>query len=560
MVESDYLDMNQLNIQCDESISVLLGSNIRLNAIREVYKAVNTGKFSGNAADNFFKHCADMVTLISTIITANDSDIIDNRTLKSFIQAGLVLDGREILTKKRRAAENEHRERDEAEECERRKHGASPEERHYWSDECRAHRQAAESYRKEKEFWESRERLFDEINGSTKSLFTDSITYRNIAKDGIESLSTDFVENKGTFNLNDSWKAGIEKLDNQVIIDKCKENWKDENGAYDLDVLKDIYKNRIKLSATEKDALTEVLEELHPEAQKQVMGHVATGEVDIKGLVQGLVKSTGAGGKIGVGGYNILTSDDKSAKRKAGLKFVKEVETITANWAATFWYNDFKTNKDKFFKANKTLYSSFKKGSFIELISKDTDELVKVSSVEVAKRSLKYDFGSYLFKNVEKAGDNAVISAIEKVDDITDEALYAARKEAETAAKLKNFKAGVKWLGVVADLAFSATDNIAEQKLARQSGIEMSTERVVAETVIETAVSVGLSSLGTAVAGAALTAIVGTSAPVVVVGALGAAAVWGVNELFKHRTGKDVGENVSDFLCDTAEAVAGFIS
>ena len=109
----------------------------------------------------------------------------------------------------------------------------------------------------------------------------------------------------------------------------------------------------------------------------------------------------------------------------------------------------------------------------------------------------------------------------------------------------------MKWLGVAADVALSAVDNFSEQELARKSGIEMSNERVYAETAIESAVSIGLSSLGTAAAGVALSLIVGTSAPVVAVGALGAAAVWGVNGLFKLYTGKDVGENLSDLVCDS---------
>ena len=176
------------------------------------------------------------------------------------------------------------------------------------------------------------------------------------------------------------------------------------------------------------------------------------------------------------------------------------------------------------------------------------DDLVNVSAAEVAKRSLKSDFNSYFFKSAEKARQKAVISAIQ--NDLPDDAMEALANEAEAAAKVKNFKTGVKWLGVVADVAFSAVDNFAEQDLARQSGIEMSNERVAAETAIESAVSIGLSSLGTAAAGAALTFIVGTSAPVIVVAAAGAGVVWGVNEVFKHYTGKNAGETFADLACD----------
>ena len=565
MVESDFLDMNQLNIQCDESISVLSESNVRLNGIRDVYKAANSVIFMGRAASNFLKQCEAIVTLIGAIITANDCDIMDNKTLKSFLTEGLVLDGREILTKKREAAENEQREWDEAEECERRSHGTTPEEKHYWRHEYRFHKQAAESYRREKEFWESRERLFDEINNATANLFENSESYRDAANKGIEYLSTNFDKKTGTFELNDSWKDGIEKLCDPVSIkDKCKEKWKDENGAYNLEALKEVLNTQAtEITATEAEAFAEVLEELHPDAQKQLVGKVVNGKIDGKGLVQGIIGSVGPIGKTFNDVVNIaISGDDMKARRKAGWKFMKDSGTTAANWTGTLAFTaELEKNKDDiFFDAKKTLYSSFEKGSFVKTISKEGDDLVNVSAVEVAKRSLKSDFNSYLFKNVEKAGDKAVISAIQNVDDITDEALHAARKEAETAAKLKNFKTGVKWLGVAADLAFSAVDNVAEQELARQSGIEMSNERVVAETVLETATSTLLSSAATAASGAIFTAIVGTSAPVIAVGALSVGVVWIVNEGSKMLTGKNVGENVADILCDCAEAVADFIS
>ena len=50
MVESDFLDMNQLNIQCDESISKLSDSNVKLNGIRDVYKSANKLVCKGNFA------------------------------------------------------------------------------------------------------------------------------------------------------------------------------------------------------------------------------------------------------------------------------------------------------------------------------------------------------------------------------------------------------------------------------------------------------------------------------------------------------------------------------
>ena len=553
MVESDFLDMNQLNTQCDESISKLSDSNEKLNGIRDVYKSANKLVCKGNAGDNFFKFCEAIVILIGAIITANDSDIVDNKTLKSFLTEGLVLDGRVILPSKRRAAENERREREAADECESRSHGVSPEEKHYWRHEYRCHKQAADSYRREKEFWESRERKFDEINNATTNLFLDSGSYRNVADKGMDSLPTDFVEKTGPFVLKDSWKAGFENLYNDVsVADKCKERWKDENGAYNLEALKEVLNTQAtEISATEAEAFAAVLEELHPDAQKQLVGKVVKGKIDVKGLVQGIIGSVGPIGKTFNDIVNIaISGDDMKARTKAGYKFMKDFETGAANWTGTLAFTaELEKNKDNIFAdANKTLYTKFEKGSFIKSISQEGDDLVNVSGAEIARRSLKSDFDSYLFKSVGQARQKAVISAIQ--NDLPDDAMEMLADEAEAAAKVKNFKTGVKWLGVAADLAFSAVDNVAEQELARQSGIEMSNERVAAETVLETATDTFISSVATAAVGAGLTALIGASAPVLLVAAGSAAAVWGLNEGFKLFTGKDAGETAADAACD----------
>ena len=580
MVESDFLDMNRLTIQCDESISVLSDSNVRLDCLRDIYKAANTVKFTGRAASNFLKQCEAIVTLIGAIITANDCDIMDNKALKSFLTEGLVLDGRVILPSKRRAAENERREREAADECESRSHGVSPEEKHYWRHEYRCHKQAADSYRREKEFWESRERKFDEINNATANLFENSKSYRDAANNGIEYLSTNLVKKTGTFELNDSWKDGIEKLCDPVSIkDKCKEKWKDKNGAYKLDVLKDILNNKIKdFTTTEAEAFTEVLEELHPEAQKQVIGHVVAKDADIKDLVKGLVKSVGPIGKTGVGVYNTLTAKDNSAKKLAGFKMAKDTGMATATWAGTFWYNGFARNAMKGTKkgiqrgigvgignANQTLFTG---GKYIKSISEEADDLTNVGIKEIAQRAVKHEFSAYRMEDPHKAAKAARDAILKKADNVDDlvfldleddivrakEASKAASK-ARDAADLRNYKVGVKWLGVAADVVFSGVDNFAEQKQARKSGIEMSTERVLAETAIEAVANVAVGAASNIVSGIVIgggAALLGLSAPAVAVAAGSAFAVWGINEAVKYFTGKNVGENLSDAICDKA--------
>ena len=547
MVESDYLDQGKLKMQCHTAISVFTANNEKLSALRRIYNTSRDVTFTGNGSESFFGHCDNYVILIDAIMTANDCDIADNKTLWAMLGFD-ILDGSVILPKKREAKQNEEHERHEADRAKRRRDSAPEDEKGYWDSKYHNHLRRADIYEEEYNYWKGLEEKFDQIETDSKGLFKDSVSIRTAATKGLKELSRDFSTESFVFFYNPLWKNGIEKLCNQVsVVDKCKEKWKDENGVYNLAVLNDIYKNKVNnLSAPEVKAFTEVLKELHPEAQKQVIGH-AVKDADIQGLIKGIIKSVGTGGKVGVDAYNIAASDnDKGSRRVAGFKLVQDVESAFATWSGTLVYSgDIK-------KANGMLYSSVKKGSFLELISEKGANLKNVSRVEIAKRSLKYDKESYLFKNVEKAGEEAVKNA----DDLTGEALRKVGIEAERAAKLKNFKAGVKWAGAIADFAFNVVDNFEEQEQARISGVEMTNGRVVAESVLETVADVGLSIAGTAVAGA----ILGSSAPVLAVGAVSVGVVWLANFASEQITGKDIAENFSDGLCDAPKAVASFTS
>lgn len=113
-------------------------------------------------------------------------------------------------------------------------------------------------------------------------------------------------------------------------------------------------------------------------------------------------------------------------------------------------------------------------------------------------------------------------------------------------------KAALSWGTVLVSGVLNCMDNLDEQKA---SGGKMSTGRVVAETVVETAIDTAVGIGGTIVVGAAITAITGTvAAPALVFVATGA-AVAGINALVQNATGKSATEFVSDAILDTAEEV-----
>lgn len=114
-------------------------------------------------------------------------------------------------------------------------------------------------------------------------------------------------------------------------------------------------------------------------------------------------------------------------------------------------------------------------------------------------------------------------------------------------------KAIASWGAVAATGIANAFGNVKEQK---ESNGTMSTGRVVAETITETAIDTVLTYGTGAVVGAAVTAALGTvAAPGVLVVAASGAIVAGVNAGVKALTGKTTTEWLSDTILDTGEAI-----
>ncbi len=108
-----------------------------------------------------------------------------------------------------------------------------------------------------------------------------------------------------------------------------------------------------------------------------------------------------------------------------------------------------------------------------------------------------------------------------------------------------------KWAGGVLTLIEKGFENYDEY----QKG-EISAQRAVAETVMETAVDLGTDALLTAGATAGLAAMGITAAPAVVIGGGVVLAKWGMDYICENMWGKDFTEVVSDGILDMGEAIA----
>ncbi|WP_443771066.1 hypothetical protein, partial [Anaerostipes sp.] len=115
----------------------------------------------------------------------------------------------------------------------------------------------------------------------------------------------------------------------------------------------------------------------------------------------------------------------------------------------------------------------------------------------------------------------------------------------------------VAWAGVALSGVTNAFSNIEEQKKTNGT---MSTGRVIAETISETALDTVIAYGGSAVVGAAITAATGVVAAPVVVAVATGAGVTVINAGVEAWTGKTTTEWASDFMLDTVVNVGKGIS
>lgn len=119
-------------------------------------------------------------------------------------------------------------------------------------------------------------------------------------------------------------------------------------------------------------------------------------------------------------------------------------------------------------------------------------------------------------------------------------------------------KAVASWAGVAATGIANVFRNIDEQKASNGT---MSTGRVIAETITETAVDIALTYGTEIVVGAAVTAALGTvAAPGIVVIAASQGIAAGINAGVKALTGKTTTEWISDGILDIGKSIGNAVS
>ncbi|MCQ2509340.1 MAG: hypothetical protein MJ116_02580 [Lachnospiraceae bacterium] len=105
------------------------------------------------------------------------------------------------------------------------------------------------------------------------------------------------------------------------------------------------------------------------------------------------------------------------------------------------------------------------------------------------------------------------------------------------------------WAGVAMTGVTNAIDNVKEQK---NSNGTITTGRVIAETITETAIDTVVTYGGSAVVGAAIATVTGAVAAPVVVAIATGAGIAAINAGVESWTGKSATEWTSDFILDSA--------
>lgn len=113
------------------------------------------------------------------------------------------------------------------------------------------------------------------------------------------------------------------------------------------------------------------------------------------------------------------------------------------------------------------------------------------------------------------------------------------------------------WAGVALSGVSNAFSNIEEQK---ESNGAMSTGRVIAETVTETAVDTVIAYAGSAVIGAAIATVTGAVAAPVVVAAATGVALWGINTGCEAVFDVSATEAISDLAINAVSAVGNAVT
>lgn len=230
---------------------------------------------------------------------------------------------------------------------------------------------------------------------------------------------------------------------------------------------------------------------------------------------KGLFKVVGKVGNVGsiAGSIYTLSSGIASGKDSKVSKAIISVSKDCISRFGTLAKDAYSGTSVK-----ETLFGNWTMGDAVTSLFKTAEQATSPTEGVIFKTTLAKEFKGYSFKNATNVGSK--------------------------------IKVATKWAGT----GLSAVTNFISNKEEQKKNPGMSNARVVLETVVETAVDVGVGALATAF----VTALLGTVVPAVAVGAIAVGVVWAANTIVEadsaccwgEENKKNLTELVSDAIID----------
>ena len=280
----DKLYAENLKAQCDSALKILEKDNSEIEQVQgDLRNFIMDDDLVSEAYRTLKSQINDYLSLTSAMIAANDMDIGELYTLKAAVGSEDLI-GEEIITNMNQARTEENSYNSTAEYY---RNLAINEP--WWYILETGYEEMANHYYRRAGFaqlrynsWKKKAEKFDEINTSTKTLFTQSKGMRDVVSKGLVSVANAYQDGTYVIDWNAEWRTGL-SLENNKIIQQLKSEFmkEDENGTpvYDWKKIKEwLWKDASAVSELEYLAFVEImsemsnedLEKLYANAQKSV--------------------------------------------------------------------------------------------------------------------------------------------------------------------------------------------------------------------------------------------------------------------------------------------------
>lgn len=229
MTIDDKLIPQEVKEQCDSAIRKLEQDNQNIRVLQRRLEAfIVDEELSSESYWTLKEQMYDYLTVTSAMVSANDLDLEDFRSLKELVGEE-DLEGAVILPAMDRAWTDINTFFDQSTEYARKSQSHAMTPMGTWYGEVAVYYGARAAIAERKhQHWREQEEKFDGINGSTCHLFTRSLPLREAAKKGLESIAGAFQEGTYVVNQEASWRTEIDQA-GLAVIQSVKESFLTHN-------------------------------------------------------------------------------------------------------------------------------------------------------------------------------------------------------------------------------------------------------------------------------------------------------------------------------------------